>query len=163
MNSVTFLRSLKVKDFDAISRKTGKSKLACFRYWMGNLAPILLSNALGLPQDGEWRKEVFKYIIEKKFVGINEIPYNKIIRDICPGQTNRSVTYLIYPFRHVRYVNTSLHEYCKKQLTNPYSNSFLGNEELMQAKSEYASQIIKIKENLTKINKEKKFKRTKIK
>ena len=162
MNSVTFLRSLSFKDFDAISRTTGKSKLACFRYWMGNLAPILLSNALGLPQDGEWRKEVFKYIIEKKFVGINDIPYNKIIRDICPGQTNRSVTYIIYPFRHVRYVNMSLHEYCKKQLTNPYSSSFLGNEALMQAKSEYASQIIKIKENLTKINKEKKFKRTKI-
>ena len=163
MNSVTFLRSLKVKDFDAISRKTGKSKLACFRYWMGNLAPILLSNALGIPQDGEWRKEVFKYIIVKKFVGINEIPYNKIIRDICPGQTNRSVTYIIYPFRHVRYVNMSLHEYCKKQLTNPYSSSLLGNEELMQAKSEYASQIIKIKENLTKINKKEKLKRAKIK
>ena len=163
MNSVIFLRSLKIRDFDAISRKTGKGKVACFRYWMGNLAPILLSNALGLPQDGEWRKEVFKYIIEKKFVGINEIPYNKIIRDICPGQTNKSVTYIIDPFRHVRYVNTSLHEYCKKQLTNPYSNSFLGNEELMQAKSEYASKIIKIKENLAKINKEKKLKRTKIK
>ena len=163
MNSVTFLRSLKEKDFDAVSRKTGKSKAACFQYWRGNLAPILLSNALGLPQDGEWRKEVFKYIIEKKFVGINEIPYNKIIRDICPGQTNRSVTYIIYAFRHVGYVNTSLHEYCKKQLTNPYPNSFLGNEELMQAKSEYASQIIKIKENLAKINEEKKLKRTKIK
>ena len=163
MNSVTFLRSLKEKDFDAISKKTGKSKTACFAYWRRNLAPILLSNALGLPQDGEWRKEVFKYIIEKKFVGINEIPYNKIIRDICPGQTNRSVTYLIYPFRHVRYVNTSLHEYCKKQLTNPYSSSLLGNEELMQAKSEYASQIIQIKENLTKIIQGKKQKRTKIK
>ena len=163
MNNITVLRSLKEKDFNAISKKTGKSKTACFAYWRRNLAPILLSNALGLPQDGEWRKEVFKYIIEKKFVGINEIPYNKIIRDICPGQTNRSVTYLIYPFRHVRYVNTSLPEYCKKQLTNPYANSFLGNEELMQAKSEYASQIIKIKENLTKISKEKKSKRTKIK
>ena len=163
MNNITVLRSLKEKDFDAISKKTGKSKTACFAYWRRNLAPILLSNALGLPQDGEWRKEVFKYIIEKKFVRINEIPYNKIIRDICPGQTSRSVTNLLYPFRHVRHVNTSLHEYCKTQLTNPNSNSFFGNEELIQAKSEYASQIIQIKENLTKIIPGKKQKRTKIK
>ena len=163
MNSITFLRSLKTKDFEALSRKTGKSKTACFNHWKVCLAPILLSNALGLPQDGKWRKEVFKYIIDEKFVSIKEIPYNKIIRDICPGQTSRSVTNLLYPFRHVRHVNTSLHEYCKTQLTNPNSNSFFGNEELIQAKAEYASQIIKIKENLTKINREKKLKRTKIK
>ena len=159
MNSITFLRSLKTKDFEALSRKTGKSKTACLNYWKAYLAPILLSNALGLPQDGKWRKELFKYIIEEKFVSIKEIPYNKIIRDICPGQTSRSVSQIC----KVRHVNKSLHEYCKKQLTNPNSYSFLGNEELMQAKSEYASQIIKIKENLTKINKEKKLKRTKIK
>ena len=163
MNSITFLRSLKTKDFEALSRKTGKSKTACLNYWNAYLAPILLSNALGLPQDGEWRKEVFKYIIEKKFVRINEIPYNKIVRDICPGQTSRSVTNMLYPFRHVRHVNTPLHEYCKTQLTNPNSNSFFGNEELIQAKAEYASQIIKIKENLTKIIEGKMQKRTKIK
>ena len=157
MNSITFLRSLKTKDFEALSRKTDKSKIACLNYWKAYLAPILLSNALGLPQDVKWIKDVYKYIIEKQFVSIKEIPYNKIIRDICPGQTNRSVSHILN--NH----NKSLHEYCKKQLTNPNSNSFLGNEELMQAKSEYASQIIKIKENLTKINKEKKLKRTKIK
>ena len=163
MNSITFLRSLKTKDFEALSRKTGKSKTACFNHWKVCLAPILLSNALGLPQDGEWRKDVYRYIIEEKFVSIKEIPYNKIIRDICPGQTNRSVRHILHPFRHVQHVNKSLHEYCKKQLTNPNSYSFLGNEELMQGKLEYASQIIKIKENLTKIDKEKRLKRTKIK
>ena len=157
MNSITFLRSLKTKDFEALSRKTDKSKIACFNHWKAYLAPILLSNALGLPQDGKWRKELFEYIIEEKFVSIKEIPYNKIIRDICPGQTSRSVSHILN--NH----NKSLHEYCKKQLTNPHSNSFLGNEELMQGRSEYASQIIKIKENLTKINREKKLKRTKIK
>ena len=163
MNSITFLRSLKTKDFEALSRKTGKSKTACLNYWNAYLAPILLSNALGLPQDVKWTKDVYKYIIEKQFVSIKEIPYNKIIRDICPGQTNRSVSLILNAFRQVRHVNPPLHEYCKKQLTNPHSNSFLGNAELMQEKSEYASQIIKIKENLTKINKKEKLKRTKIK
>ena len=163
MNNIAFLHSLKARNFDAISKKTGKSKAACFAYWRRNLEPILLSNALGLPQDEEWRKEVFKYIIEKKYDRINEIPYNKIIRDICPGQTSRSVTNMLYSFRHVRHVNTPLHEYCKTQLINPNSNSFLGNEELIQAKSEYASQIIQIKENVTKIIQGKKQKRTKIK
>ena len=163
MNNIAFLHSLKAKNFDAISKKTGKSKAACFAYWRRNLEPILLSNALGLPQDEEWRKEVFKYIIEKKYDRINEIPYNKIIRDICPGQTNFALRNMLYPFRNARNVNTSLHEYCKKQLTNPYSNSVLGNEELIQAKSDYASQIIKIKENLTKKLQSKIQKRTKIK
>ena len=159
MNSITFLRSLKTKDFEALSRKTGKSKTACFNHWKVCLAPILLSNALGLPQDGKWRKEVFEYIIDEKFVSIKEIPYNKIIRDICPGQTSRSVGQVC----KVRHVNKSLHEYCKTQLTNPNSNSFFGNEELIQAKAEYASQIIKIKENLTKTIEGKMQKRTKIK
>ena len=147
MNDLDFLDSLKQKDFDQISADIGKSKTACHDRWTRKIAPILKSDTLGLPQNEEWRKDVLRCVIDEKFGGVKEIPYNKVVRDVCPGRTSKSLsTFLNNLSRYAG--DMPFYEYCKKHLSNPHPNSYLGHEELAKAKSEYASQILQIKQKL---------------
>ena len=147
MNNLDYLDSSKENYFDQISATIGRSKGACYQRWMNTIVPILKSDTLGLPQNEEWRKDVLRYIIEKKFGSIKVIPYNKLVRDACPGQTSRSLSQYFNSLSQSS-GDTPFYEYCRKQLNNPHPNSYLGNEELAKAKSEYASQILQIKQNL---------------
>ena len=136
-----------MKDFDQISADIGRSKTACHTRWTRNIVPILKSDTLGLPQNEEWRKDVLRYIIEKKFGSIKVMPYNKLVRDACPGQTSRSLSiFLTSLSNHAG--DTPFYEHCRKYLNNPPPRSYLGNEKLAKAKSEYASQILQIKQKL---------------
>ena len=147
MNDVDFLNSIKTNDFDQILADIGRSKDACYQRWIHTIVPILKSDTLGLPQNEEWRKDVLRYVIEKKFGRVKEIPYNKVVRDVCPGQTSRSLsTFFNNLSNHAG--DTPFYEYCKKHLNNPHPNSYLGNEKLTKAKSEYAFQILQIKQKL---------------
>ena len=147
MNNLDYLDSSKTNDFDQIAADIGRSKGACYKRWMFTIVPVLKSDILGLPQNEEWRKDILRYIIEKKFGSVKEIPYNKVMRDVCPGQTSRSLSMFFNQFsNHVG--DTPFYEYCRKHLNNPHPNSYLGNEELAKAKSEYASQILQIKQKL---------------
>ena len=138
---------MKTKDFDQISEDIGRSKGACYRRWRTIIAPIIKSDILGLPQNEEWRKDVLGYVIEKKFGSVKEIPYNKLVRDVCPGQTSHTLSDYLNSFsRHA--ADGPFYEYCRKHLNDPHPNSYLGNEELAKAKSEYASQILQIKQKL---------------
>ena len=106
-----------------------------------------MSDTLGLPQNEEWRKGVLRYVIEKKFGSVKEIPYTKLVRDVCPGQTSNRVS----QFLNVLSKSTGdmpFYEHCRKQSSNPPPNSYLGNEELAKAKSEYASRILQIIQKL---------------
>jgi hypothetical protein len=95
----------------------------------------------------EWQKDVLRYVIENKFTSSKDIPYNKIVMDVCPGQTSRSLSlFLSVVARNAK--DTPFHESCKQNLNNPHPNSFLGNEELAQTKSEYVCKILKIKQKL---------------
>ena len=125
----------------------GRSKSACYDRWINTIVPILKSDALGLPQNEEWRKDVLRYIIEKKFGRVKEIPYNKLVRDACPGQTSRSLSIFLKNLSNLA-SDTPFYEFCRKYLDNPSPISYLGNEELAKAKSEYASQILQIKQKL---------------
>ena len=87
MNNLDYLDSSKKNYFDQISATIGRSKGACYRRWRRNIVPILKSDFHGLPQDEEWRKDVLRYVIEKKFGRVKEIPFNKLVRDVCPEQT----------------------------------------------------------------------------
>ena len=147
MDDLDFLDSSKIKDFDQISGDIGRSKDACYRRWMNTIVPILKSNILGLPQNEEWRKDVLRYVIEEKFDRVKEIPYNKLVRDVCPGQTSKSLSQFLNNLSsHAG--DMPFYEYCRKHLNNPHPNSYLGNEELAKAKSEYAFQILQIKQKL---------------
>ena len=147
MDNPVFLESSRVNDFDWISSEIGRSKHACYAHWNTIIVPVLKSDTLDLPQGAEWRKDVLRYVIENKFNSFKDIPYNKIVMDVCPGKTSSSLSNFL---RHVSQSakDTPIHEYCKKFLNNPHPNSYLGNEELAKAKSEYASQILQIKQKL---------------
>ena len=147
MNNLDYLDSPKENDFDQISADIGRSKGACYRRWRRNIVPILKSDFHGLPQDEEWRKDVLRYVIEKKFGRVKEIPFNKLVRDVCPGQTTISLSSYFNGLSN-QASDTPFYEYCRKHYNNPHSNSHLGNEEFAKAKSEYASQILQIKQKL---------------
>ena len=147
MNNLDYLDSSKKNYFDQISATIGRSKGACYNRWMNTIVPIFKSDTLGLPQNEEWRKDVLRYVIEEKFDSFKEIPYNKVVRDICPGQTSNSLSRFL---KHLSWCSgdTPFYEYSRKHLSNPSPSSYLGNEEMANAKSEYASQILQIKEEL---------------
>jgi hypothetical protein len=86
-------------------------------------------------------------VIENKFTSSKDIPYNKIVMDVCLGQTSKSLCLFLSSLaRSIK--DTPLHESCQKFLNNPHPNSYLGNEELAQKKSEYACKILEIKQKL---------------
>ena len=125
----------------------GKSKDACYRRWNIYIVPVLKSDALGVAQTVEWRKDVLRYIIKEKFVSIKEIPYSKVVRDSCPGQTTLSVGMFLNKLSQYD-KDTPLNELCKKHLDNPPPSSLLGNEEMAQEYLQHASEIVKLKQTL---------------
>ena len=147
MNNLDYLDSSKKNYFDQISATIGRSKGACYNRWMNTIVPIFKSDTLGLPQNEEWRKDVLRYIIDKKFGSVKEIPYNTLVRDVCPGQTSKSLCTYLNNF--MRYAGDApFYEYCRKHLDNPPANSWLGNNELIETKSEYVYKILEIKQKL---------------
>ena len=129
----------------------GKSNNACYLRWNINIVPMLKSDALGMAQTVEWRKDVLRYVIQERFATTKEVPYSKVVRDSCPGQTTHSVRiFLNILSRHDK--DTPLHELCKKHLNNPPHNSLLGNEEKAQEYLQHASEILKLKQTLISNN-----------
>ena len=120
---------------------------ACYRRWNIHIVPVLKSDALGVAQNVEWRNDVLRYIVKEKFARTEEVPYSRVVRDCCPGQTTHSVSLLFNSLK--RYgKDTQLHELCKKRLTNPSPNSYLGNDEMAQEHLQYACEIVKLKQTL---------------
>ena len=147
MNDLNFLDSSNTNEFDQISADIGRSNDACYRRWKIHIVPVLKTDIHGLPQNVEWKKDVLRYIIEKKFGSFKEIPYHKVVEDICPGQTSKSLS--MYLRNLSRFAgDTSFYEYCRKHLNNPHPSSHLGNEKLAQTKFEYACKILDIKQKL---------------
>ena len=147
MNDLNFLDSSKLNDFGQISAEIGRSKNSCYYRWTTHIVPPLKSDILGLPQNEEWRKDVLRYVIDKTFSSVKDIPYNKVVRDVCPGQT----TIALSVFLRSLSISTSempFYEYCRKHLYNPHPNSLLGNEKLAQRKFEYACKILDMKQKL---------------
>ena len=125
----------------------GKSKDACYQRWTTKIFPVLKSDALGVAQTVEWRNDVLKYIIKEKFASTKKVPYSKVVRDSCPGQTTHSVRAFLNDLSRDG-KDTPLHELCKKHLNNPPHNSLLGNEEKAQEYLQHASEILKLKQTL---------------
>ena len=98
----------------------------------------------------EWQKDVLRHVIENKFTSFKEIPYNKVVMEVCPGQTTHSLSMFLRSLSQNAKVcqRMPFHEYCQKFLNNPHPSSYLGNEEFAQKKSEYAFKILEIKQKL---------------
>ena len=88
-----------------------------------------------------------RYVIDKKFGSAKDIPYNKVVRDVCPGQTSYALSVFLRAFS-ISTGDQPFYEYCRKHLHNPHPSSHLGSEKLAQTKFEYACKILDIKQKL---------------
>ena len=147
MIDLNFLDSLIENDFGQISAEIGRSKTSCYLRWTRQIVPPLKSDILGLPQNEDWRKDVLRYVIDNKFGSFKDIPYNKAVRDVCPGQTSDALSLFLRTLSRSS-GKMPFYEYCRKHLNNPHRSSYLGNEKLAQTKFEYARKILDIKQKL---------------
>ena len=120
---------------------------ACYRRWNIHIVPVLKSDALGVAQNVEWMNDVLRYIVKEKFASTKEVPYSRVVRDCCPGQTTYSVNAFVNDISKYD-KNTQLHELCKKRLTSPSPNSYLGNEKMAEEYFQHACEIVKLKQTL---------------
>ena len=125
----------------------GKGKDACYRRWNTHIVPVLKSDALGIAQNVEWRNDVLRYIIKEKVASKKEVPYSRVVKDCCPGQTTYSVISFLDSLSRY-YKDTQLHELCKKRLASPSPNSYLGNEKKAEEYFQQACEIVKLKQTL---------------
>ena len=123
---------------------------ACYRRWTIHIVPVLKSDALGVAQNVEWMNDVLRYIVKEKYSSAKEVPYYRVVRDCCPGQTTHSVCRFVNGGKQSE-KDTQLHELCKKRLMNPSPNSYLGNDEMTQEYLQYACEIVKLKQTLISI------------
>ena len=147
MIDLNFLDSLIENDFGQISAEIGRSKTSCYLRWTRQIVPPLKSDILGLPQNEEWRKDVLRYVIDNKFGSVKDIPYNKVVKDVCPGQTSQALSIFLNNLSRSA-GDQPFYEHCKKHLNNPNQHSCLGNEKLVQTRFEYACKILDIKQKL---------------
>ena len=120
---------------------------ACYMRWNIHIVPVLKSDALSAAQNVEWMNDVLRYIVKEKFASTKEVPYSRVIRDCCPGQTTHSVSTFLNKLKRYE-KDIQLHELCKKRLTNPSPHSLLGNDEMAQEYLQYACEIVKLKQTL---------------
>jgi hypothetical protein len=79
-----------------------------------------------------------------------------VVNEICPGQTSKSVQGFANSLsmerkdgKNVR-SKSPLYDICEKRLEEPSSSSYLGNEEMTNDKLNYANEILKIRDSITK-------------
>ena len=101
----------------------------CYSRWNIHIVPVLKSDALGVAQNVEWMNDVFRHIVKERYASTKEVPYVRLVRDCCPGQTSSSVSKFLNRLKQYE-KDKQLHELCKKRLTNPSPNSYLGNDEM---------------------------------
>ena len=96
-------------------------------------------------------RDVLDYIVKNKVLTVKDIPYNKMLKEVCPGQTSWTIKSFAADIQRewdgkkkIRSTQP-LHQICLKRLNEPSANSYLGNEKKRDAKFKYAEDIIGIK------------------
>lgn len=86
-----------LNDFSDLGKILGRNPDSCYNNWNRSLLPILKTHMKGLTLDTnwKWKENVKQYIIREKVEYPSDIDYDKLIRDVCPGQTRRSVRQFI--------------------------------------------------------------------
>ena len=120
---------------------------SCYVRWNIHIVPVLKSDVLGVAQNVEWMNDVLRYIVKEKYASTKDVPYSRVVRDCCPGQTTHSMSRFLTNLKQSDKV-TPLHKLCKKRLTNPSPHSLLGNEDMAQEYLQYACEILKLKQTL---------------
>ena len=137
-----------------MSKETGKTKTACFSRWERSILPILKTDILQLPQGVEWMEDFLKYVVANRIVTPKQIPFNQVVKEICPGQTSRIIidfaNNLHKEWNGTKYVRSEdpLHEICTKRLDEPSVYSCLGNEKIANSKLDYIEKILELKNTI---------------
>lgn len=98
------LENLKLGEFADVSQKLDRSVNSCHNHWQQDLLPIWKSYIKGLPLDCDWKKNVMKYIVNRKIRHIKELDVDLMVDEVCPGQTRQSAYRYVYQ-HHFRYIN----------------------------------------------------------
>ena len=154
MDNVEDLYSLREIDCEGISEELKRSKRTCWTHWQICLLPILKTHQLGLPQSLERKKAALMHIVDKKLESLEDIDYNKLVKDICPGQTTHSLQNFINNIRQTTVKGKKivskepLHELASKSIRNPGHSSSLCSETMEEKKYDHACSIVKMYEDL---------------
>jgi len=86
-----------LKEFSELGKVLGRSPHSCYGHWNRSILPILKTHVKGLPFDmnWNWRENFIEYIIRKKIELPQDIDYDMLIHDVCPGQTRSSLVHFI--------------------------------------------------------------------
>ena len=153
MDNVDDLNSVREIDCEGISKELRRSVSSCWLHWQRYLLPILRTHILGLPQNLEWKKDVIVYLMYNKIEWLEDIAYNKVVKDVCPGQTTHSLRLFIFHIRKRTVKGEKilhkepLHELASKRINDPGNSSFLCDETVVQKKLEHACSIVKVYED----------------
>ena len=155
MNSVDGLNYVKWEDFRAVAKELQHNWSSCWLHWQRDLFPILKTHVLGLAQNFKWRKDVVNYLVDNEVEKEEDIDYNKVLKEVCPGQTAYSLRHFVFSQRQTKVKGKSivlkepLHYIISQRFGNPSPNSFINNEKMARRKLEYANDIVKMYSYLT--------------
>ena len=94
------------------------------------------------------------YLIDNKVEWLEDIDYNKLVKDVCPGQTKHSLRRFISSIRNATVKGETilrkepLHELASKSIRDPGYHSFLCSEKVVQKKLDHACIIVEFYEDL---------------
>ena len=101
-------------------------------------------------------EDFLKYIVANQIVTPKQIPYNQVVKDICPGQTSKTISEFANHLTRERdgrkkvRSKDPLHEICTKRLNEPSAKSYLGSEKKANYKLEYVERILELKNSIVK-------------
>ena len=128
----------------------------CYSRWQGYILPILKNHNLGLSQNFDWIITLLEYIIKNQIENINDVNFEHILNDLCPGQTRHSLRVTLVNVSNSGKVKNagqtkSLYRLCEDRLTST-SNCGLQQENNKRSKDrlKHAQEIIKCYKNITK-------------
>ena len=131
----------------------------CYSRWQGYILPILKSHNLGLSQNFDWIIMLLEYIVKNQIENINDVNFEHILNDICPGQTRHSLRVTLVNVSYSGQVKNagqtkSLYRLCEDRLTSTSKNPHLGlqkeNNKRLKDRLKHAKEIINCYNNIAK-------------
>jgi len=100
-NEMEAFPNVKFRIFEALGRRLNRNAYTCYSNWAMFMQPTLLSHVKGLPlhMNWEWKNHIKNYIIQQKIESLDGLDFN-LLKEICPGQTQRSLRHYIIQLRN---------------------------------------------------------------
>ena len=145
--------------FKSAALKLQRPFNTCYSRWQGYLLPILKNHNLGLSQNFDWIIMLLEYIVKNQIENINDVNFEHILNDLCPGQTRHSLRVTLVNVSYSGQVKNagqtkSLYRLCEDRLTSTSKNPHLGlqkeNNKRLKDRLKHAKEIINCYNNIAK-------------